>query len=107
MATATDRWLTDSIATAVPGSNILQVRHVASRSKGNSFYALVSVTTAFTGSVQVEVSPPGAGTWALIGTAMTAPGGQSIQIPADCDLRFNATALSAGGPISCFLELPA
>lgn len=106
MATATDRWLTDSIATAVPGANILQVRHVGSRSQWGPFNAFVSVSGTFTGSVQLESSPPGAAAWGLVGTAMTAAGSQTIPIPADCDLRFNQTALSAGGPVTCFLELP-
>ncbi len=107
MATADDRWLTDSIATATTGANILTVRHVGHRSMHNPFYAFVSVSGTFTGSVQVESSPPGANTWGIVGTAMTVPGSQSILIPSECDLRFNATALSAGGPIACYLELPA
>lgn len=107
MAVATDRWLTDSIATATTGANILEVRHVSSRSQHNPFYAFVSVSGTFTGSVQVESSPPGAGLWGLVGTAMTAAGSQSILIPSECDLRFDATALTVGGPIVCYLELPA
>lgn len=102
MATALDRWLTDSIATATTGANILQVRQVGQKAP---LYGLLHISGTFTGSVQLEASPPSANTWAILSAAITAPGASSVLIPADCDLRFNATALSANGPIVCFLGL--
>ena len=107
---ANEKYLDESIASATTGTGVLQARNVAQ--KGSPLYALVHVygagtAGAFTGSVQVEVSPPGRGTYALAGTAMTTAGSQALCIPADADYRFNVTALSANGPISVFMALPA
>lgn len=106
-----DKFIDDSIASAVPGASILGARQVSQKA-GGPLYALVHVYGAgaagvFTGSVQLEASPPGRNTFAIVGAAITAPGAQSVLVPADADYRFNATALSANGPLACFMALPA
>jgi len=97
------RYLSESFDETAASENILQARHVFE--KGNPLYALVHVSNTFTGSVQLECSPPDAANWVACATAITAAGAVSVLIPADADYRFNVTMES--GDIDCFMALPA
>lgn len=109
MSRADQRWLTDSIASATTGANYLAVRQTSIKQPMTALVQVYGAGAAgvFTGSVQLEVSPPDANTWSLVGSAFTTAGSTTITIPGPADYRFNATALSANGPIVCFMELSA
>lgn len=104
MAVQNDRYLAGSIGSATTGDT-LQIRNV--KQKGLPLYLLVIVSGTFSGTIVLEVAPPG-GTFAAFITpvAGTAPFGQSVLIPADCDVRLNVTAYTSG-TFNYYLALPA
>lgn len=102
MAGSNYNYIQESFAATAVGGNILYARWTH---KVNPRYALVHVSGTFTGSVQVEVSPPNANLWAAYGAPLTAVGAVSIALPADMDVRFNTT-VTTGGPIACYMSTP-
>ena len=102
MAGTNRKYIQESFPATAVGVNILEARQTMQISP---LYALLHVSGTFTGSIQLEMSPPGAANWAPYGAAVTAVGASSVLIPADCDIRFNTT-VTTGGPIACWLSTP-
>lgn len=104
MAVQNDRYLSGSIGSATTGDT-LQIRNV--KQKGMPLYLLVHVSGTFSGTIELDIAPPG-GTFAAYttGVAGTAPFAQAVLIPADCDVRLNVTAYTSG-TFNYYLALPA
>ena len=105
MATQNDRYLAGSIGSATTGDT-LQIRNV--KQKGLPLYLFVHVSGTFSGTITLEIAPPGSTAFAsyitpVVGTAAFA---QAVLIAADCDVRMNVTAYTSGA-FNYYLELPA
>lgn len=104
MATQNDRYLAGSIGSATQGDT-LQIRNV--KEKGLPLYLFLHVSGTFSGTIVLEIAPPG-GTFAAYITPVTgtAAFAQAVNIPADCDVRLNVTAYTSG-TFNYYMALPA
>lgn len=107
MATQNDRYLAGSIGSATAGDT-LQIRNVSQKGQGGPLYLLVHVSGTFSGTIGVEVAPPGSTAFAPYATPVvgTAAFAQYVLIPADCDVRLNVSAYTSG-TFTYYMALPA
>lgn len=83
--------------TGTGNSDYLQVRGVAGEDNGVTYIWLL-IQGTFTGTINIQINRMGKDTdWVtMTNGTFTAPTTQVVAIPANCDLRLNASALSAG-----------
>ena len=95
MATANNGWLTATGITGTgAGTDMLQVRGVRS---GFPLKATLYITGTFSGTIAVQVCPPGVGSYAtLSSSAVTTPTAVNLDINTDCDIILNCTAFTSG-----------
>lgn len=102
---ASDKDSIEKSFTGTGNSDYLQVRQVAGHANGGiSIWLLIQGT--FTGTINIQINRMGKDTdWVTMpnGT-FTAATTQTVNIPANCDIRLNASALSAG-QADCFLTI--
>lgn len=88
------RWLSQTFSATGTSTNSLGIRSVTGMTRR---YGTLWIVGTFTGSISIEGSPPGAGTYAAVsGATFTTPISIGLSFSAEEDIRFNVTALSAG-----------